>query len=109
MQLRELSTRAKALQEEQEARDGERRQREAEERRRLDRERQEAAERGRRDLCAREEERRRATEEEIKAHAAQVQKQAEREALLDSEVSEPVHKVQTRLPVMYKSSLLICP
>lgn len=42
------STRAKALQEEQEAQDGERRQREAEQRQRLDRECQEAEERGRR-------------------------------------------------------------
>lgn len=108
MQLGELSTRTEPLQEEQEARDGERRLREAAERRRLDGERQEAEERGRRELCAREEEWRRATEEERKAHAAQVQKQAEREALLDSEVSEPAHKVQTRLPVVYKSSLLIC-
>lgn len=66
----------------------------------LDSKLQEAEERGRRELSAREEEWRRVTEEERKAHAAQVQKQAEREALLDSEVREPVHKVQTRVPVM---------
>lgn len=99
MQLRELSTRAKAFQEEQEAQDGDRRQREAEQRRRLDRECQEAEERGRRKLCAREEEWRRLTEEARKAHAAQVQKQAKREALLNSGLSKPVHKVQMWLLV----------
>lgn len=87
LQLHQHSVRAKELQEELTAKEGKWRQREDEERLKFEKERREVEE----EEKQREEERRRRTEEERKALAAEVQKWAEKEALLISEVSESAH------------------
>lgn len=84
MQLHQLGERAKELQEELTAKEG--KWREDEESLKFEKERREVEEEEKR----MEEERRR-TEEERKARAAEVQKWAEREALLNSEVSQSAH------------------
>lgn len=79
--------RAKELQEELERKEKEWRHREDQRRLQCEKEHHKAEERRRREQQKREEEWKREMEEERKAHAADVKKWAEKEAILNSEVS----------------------